>query len=267
MMQISFMTANYVARQVNYHMDGGWGQGDKATNEHFKPIKTFGERFEEYLKDIREMGFEAVDIWTSIINPNWATDSHIDTAIDLLGEYNLPVISLAGGFGSNADEFEAACNLASELNTEILGGSTSMLTKDRSLMIGMLQKYGLKLGLENHPEKTPQDMFDKIRSGHDGALGACIDTGWFGTQGYDAAKALEELGPHLMHVHLKDVLEVGKHETCRFGEGIVPIRECVAVLKRIGYAGVISVEHEPDFKDPSEDCKASLLLLKEWLNE
>lgn len=266
-MQISFMTANYVARQVNYHMDAGWGQGDKATSDYFKPIKTFGERLEAYLKDIRDMGFEAIDVWTSIINPAWVTDSHLDTAIELLEEYKLPVVSLAGGFGSNADEFEASCNLAAELNTEILGGSTGMLKTDRSLMIGMLQKYGLKIGLENHPEKTPQALLDKIRSGHDGALGACVDTGWFGTHGYDAAKALEELAPHLMHVHLKDVLQVGTHESCRFGEGVVPIRECVDVLKKIGYTGAISVEHEPDFKDPTEDCKADLQMLKAWLND
>src|SRR5687768_15620901 len=123
-MQISFMTANYVARQINYHMDGGWGQGDKATNDYFKPIKTFGERLETYLKDIRDMGFESIDVWTSIINPIWVTDNHIDTANELLEEYNLPVVSLGGWYGSTADEFEAACNLATELNTEILGGST-----------------------------------------------------------------------------------------------------------------------------------------------
>src|SRR5690606_14007978 len=101
-----------------------------------------------------------IDVWTSIINPIWATDSHIDTANELLDEYHLAVVSLAGWFGDNADEFEATCNLASELNTEILGGSTGMLKKDRSLMVGMLQKYGLKLGLENHPEKTPQELLD-----------------------------------------------------------------------------------------------------------
>jgi L-ribulose-5-phosphate 3-epimerase len=268
MMQISFLTANYVARQINYHMDGGWGQGDKATNEHFKPIKTFGDRFEVYLNDIRNMGFEAIDIWTSIINPAWVTDDHIDTANDLLAEYKLPVVSLAGWFGSTADEFEAACNLATELATEILGGSTSLLKKDRPLTIAILQKYGLKLGLENHPqEKNAQDMLDQIRGGGDGTIGACVDTGWFGTQGYDAAKALEELAPHLMHVHLKDVLKVGTHESCRYGEGVVPIRECVETLKRIGYTGAISVEHEPDFEDPTQVCIDDLQMLKEWLNE
>ena len=53
---ISFMTANYVARQVDYNMTRGWGQGDKATAEYFKPVETFATRLEEYLKDIQAMG-------------------------------------------------------------------------------------------------------------------------------------------------------------------------------------------------------------------
>ncbi len=265
-MQISFMTANYVARELNYHMDKGWGQGDATINAHFKPLKTFGERFEAYLKDIQDMGFEALDIWTAILNPAWATDDHLDTAAELLDEYNLPVMSLAGSFGNNADELEAACLMASALNTSILGGSTAMLSKDRPLLVSMLQKYGLQLGLENHPdEKTPQELLNKIGTRDADTLGVTVDTGWFGTHGYDAAQALEALAPRLFHVHLKDVLQVGEHETCRFGEGVVPIRACVEVLQRIGYTGAISVEHEPNLADPTEDVKANLEMLKAWL--
>jgi L-ribulose-5-phosphate 3-epimerase len=35
---ISCMSANYVARQLNYQRTGGWGQGETATNLYFKPI-------------------------------------------------------------------------------------------------------------------------------------------------------------------------------------------------------------------------------------
>jgi sugar phosphate isomerase/epimerase len=56
---------------------------------------------------------------------------------------------------------------------------------------------------------------------------------------------------------LKDVLHGGEpHETCRFGDGIVDIEGCVRALQRIGYEGAISVEHEPETYDPSEDVRA-----------
>ena len=38
---ISFMSANYVARQVNYQMTEGWMQGDAAPNAYFRPLDTF----------------------------------------------------------------------------------------------------------------------------------------------------------------------------------------------------------------------------------
>ncbi len=264
---ISFMTANYVARQVGFNMTRGWGQGDKATNAYFEPIETFGERFEEIIQIIHGIGFKAIDLWTSHLNPTWATAKHINIACDLLHQYNLPVMSLAGWFGSTPEEFETTCNLAVALDRPILGGSTSMLEKDRAFVVSTLKKYNLKLGLENHPEKTPEALLAKIGDGGEGTIGACVDTGWFGTQGYDAAQAIEKLNGQLFHIHLKDVLHVGEpHDTCRFGQGIVPVAACVQTLKRLGYQGGISVEHEPDLYDPTEDCKAGLAMVEQWLS-
>ena len=262
---ISFVTANYVARQVGYHMTGGWGQGDKATNDYFRPLQTFGERFEQILLDIKALGFDMVDVWTGHLNWAWATPDHFTIALDLLAKHSLPVASIAGGFGGTADEFDAACREAVTLNTSILGGMTPMLADDREFVMDTLYKYKLKLAIENHPEKTPQEMLDKIGDGGDGTIGTAVDTGWYGTQGYDAAKAIEELGSHVMHVHLKDVREVGKHDTCQFGQGIVPIEGCVQALKKIGYQGVITVEHEPEDHDPTEEVRASVAMLREWL--
>jgi sugar phosphate isomerase/epimerase len=133
-------------------------------------------------------------------------------------------------------------------------------------VVATLQKYDLKLGLENHPEKTPQEMLAKIGDGGAGRIGTAVDTGWYGTQGYDAAQAIERLGRHIVHVHLKDVLAPGGHQTCRFGQGCVPLEACVRALEKIGYSGNYSVEHEPETSDPTEDCQASLAMLQNWLH-
>src|SRR5919205_4105150 len=124
---ISFITANYVARELGYNMTGGWGQGDRATNEHFRPIETFAGRFEELLRDVRAMGFEAIDLWNAHLNWAWATEEHLSIARELLAKHNLRVTSLAGGFGSTPREFEAACKVAVAVGTTILGGSAGLL--------------------------------------------------------------------------------------------------------------------------------------------
>jgi L-ribulose-5-phosphate 3-epimerase len=262
---ISFMGANYVARQLGYNMTGGWGQGERATNEYFRPLETFPERFEDLLQEISDLGFTSVDLWLAHLNYAWAMPEHVAIARDLLAKYGLSVVSLAGWFGSTPDEFAAVCRLAVELGCPLLGGSTSVLEKDRSFVVGMLKEHGLLLGLENHPEKTPDELLAKIGDGGDGTIGACVDTGWFGTQGYDAAQALVELRDVLFHVHVKDVLAVGTHDTCGYGKGIVPIEGCVRALQQIGYTGPISVEHEPEHYSPNDECVAALALLEEWL--
>ena len=263
---LSFNTANFVARQVDYQMTGGWGQGDRTTNEYFKPIETFGERFETYLNDVRDAGFSAIDLWTSILNPEWATDQHIQTALRILDEQNLTVVSLAGWFGSTEEELERTCKLAAAFGQPVLGGSTSVLQKDRGAVVRLLKQYNLKLGLENHPEKSSAVMMEKIGDGGDGTIGACVDTGWFGTQDYSAPQALEELKDYLFLVHLKDVLSAGEHNTCRFGEGIVDIEGCVRTLQRIGYTGAISIEHEPEMYDPMPDIIAGREMVEGWLS-
>jgi len=264
---ISFMSANFVAQRVGFHMTGGWGQGERTTNEYFRPIETFGERFDALLSAVRDMGFTAIDIWTAHLNWSWATDEHVATARDLLGRYELPVVSLAGGFGGTPDEFEKACRLAASIGTGVLGGSTSVLDSDRPAVLSSLERYDLRLGLENHPHlPTPESVLAAI--GDDGErIGTTIDTGWYGTVGRDAATVIRQLGEHVFHVHLKDVRAAGAHDTCRYGEGIVPIEGCIRALQAMDYQGGMSVEHEPEMFDPTDDCIAGLRMLRGWLGE
>jgi L-ribulose-5-phosphate 3-epimerase len=263
---VSFMSANYVARCTGYRMTEGWGQGDRTTNEYFRPLETYAERFGEMLSSVRAMGFEAIDIWTPHLNWTWATEEHRAIARDLLGQEGLALASMAGGFGETTEEFHKACELAVSVGASVLGGNARALDTNREEAIGLLAQNDLRLGIENHPEfSTPEIILEKIGDGGHGRIGTAIDTGWYATYGIDAAKAIERLGPHIVHVHLKDVLAEGSHETCRFGRGVVPLERCVRALQAMGYTGALSVEHEPEMEDPTEDCKESLAMLQGWL--
>lgn len=262
---VSFMTANYVARQLNYNMTEGWMQGDEATNAYFRPLESYAARFEAILQDIAGLGFTAIDLWMAHLHYNWATPEHIVIARDLLAKYRLPVVSLAGGFGTSREEFERACQLAVAMDAPVLGGNTALLESDRTYVAETLRRYNVKFGYENHPEKSVDDMIAKVGHGDEDVIGVCVDTGWFGTHRFDAVAALNALAPRLFHVHLKDVLAPGAHETCRYGLGCVPIEACVHTLKELGYTGAISIEHEPTRYNPNEDCKANLSMVNHWL--
>ena len=255
---ISFVTANYVARETGWAMHG-WGHGDRATNDAFRPLETYATRLEEVLGDVVALGFDTVDVWGAHLNPSWATDEHVAIARATLARHGLRVSTYAAWVGPA--ELRRACEIARALGTLIGAGASG----DLSVLASVLREHGVTLAIENHPERTPAELLARIAEAPD-VLAVTVDTGWWATQGYDAARAIEELGEHVVHVHLKDVLAEGEpHETCRWGRGIVPVEECVRTLRRLGYAGAIAVEHEPETEDPSEDCRAMRVELEAWL--
>jgi len=256
---VSFMTANYVAEHTGWAMHG-WGHGDRTTNERFAPLETYAERLDELLSRIRALGFEAIDLWGAHLSPDWATDEHVAIARETLDRHGLRVVSYATWIGPS--NVERACELAIGIGTNLIGAGIS---GDPPAIARVLRERGVRIGIENHPERTPAEVLAQIDRG-DGTLGATVDTGWWGTQGYDAARAIAELGEHILHIHLKDVLATGEpHETCRWGEGIVPVEECVQTLRRIGYTEALSIEHEPEDHDPSAACADMLAELRGWL--
>jgi sugar phosphate isomerase/epimerase len=263
---ISFITANYVARETGFNVTEGWMQGDRDVNACFRQVETFAERFDALLGGIRALGFSAIDLWLAHLHWSWASDEHVRIARGLLARHGLAVTSLAGGFGATRDEFAAACRLAVALGTDVLGGSTPLLRADREATIGILREHGVRLAIENHPaERTPADILAQIGDGGGGTVGTAVDTGWWGTQGYDASRAIEELSGHIFAVHLKDVLAAGAHDTCLYGRGVVPVERCVRTLRRLGYTGALGVEHEPFSYDPSDECAQMLRMVQGWL--
>lgn len=262
------MSANLVAREVGYHMSGGWSQGDTATNDYFKPIETFPQRFDALAAYIAGLGFTAMDIWSGHLNPSWATDAHVKAVLESLKKHNLTVASLAGGFGSNLEELATACRLAKAVGAPVLGGATSTLKERRAEAVAILRAHGVKLAYENHPQKNAAELLATIGEGDEDVIGVALDTGWFGTYGADAATTLRELRPRLFHIHLKDVkapratktgfqlIDMG-HETCRLGAGVVGIDRCLQVLIETRYTGSIAIEHEPEDFDPTDDVRAS----------
>jgi L-ribulose-5-phosphate 3-epimerase len=255
---ISFMSANYVARETGFAMHG-WGHGDRTTNEAFRPLETYDERFGRLLDDARRLGFDAIDIWGAHLNPEWASAEHVAIARRALESRGLRVATYQIYVG--APFLERACEVAVALGTSLLSGFVPV---DDPRLPGLLEHHDLRFALENHPEPTPQVMLEKI--GDRERVGVCVDTGWFGTQGYDAPRAIEELAGRILHVHLKDVLALGEpHDTCRWGDGIVDIEGCVRALQRVGYPGAISVEHEPETYDPTEDVAQMRAQLEGWL--
>jgi L-ribulose-5-phosphate 3-epimerase len=256
---ISFVTANFVARETGWAMDG-WGHGDRATNEAFAPLETYAERFDALLADVRSLGFDAIDLWGAHLNPDWATDEHVAVAREALAAHGVTVTTYATWV--HMHNVGPVCELALAVGTNVIGAGFSGAAGE---LAPALRRNGVVLAIENHPERTPAEVLAKIDASS-GTMAATVDTGWWATQGYDPVRAIEELGPHVRHVHLKDVRHEGEpHVTCGWGEGVVDVEACVRVLQRAGYGGAYTVEHEPEDHDPSEAIRAMRAQLEGWL--
>jgi sugar phosphate isomerase/epimerase len=261
---ISFMSANYVAKELGYGAADEWGPFDVATNTAFEPLDTFGAKFDALLDSVTAISFDTIDLWFGHLNWRWATPEHVAIACDALERHGVRVVSLAGSIGETAADAQAACRLARALDVDLIAGPGDLVRRDRDGLVGVLEAEGVRFALENHPERTPSEILDAI--GDEEMLGAAVDTGWWATQRYDPVAAIHVLSGRTFHVHLKDVEQQGTHVTCMYGDGCATIRDCVEALVEVGYSGPVSIEHEPYDRDPTDECARMLVLVEEQLS-
>ncbi len=126
-------------------------------------------------------------------------------------------------------------------------------------------QYGIVTCSENHgriaqDSERMERLFNAV--GHDN-YSLLIDMGNFTGVGENHADAVSRLAPYACHVHIKD-LEIHGYEPYEggrmarnglyyhsvvAGEGSVPIKRCLAILKAADYDGALSIEYEA-----AEDC-------------
>jgi predicted dehydrogenase/sugar phosphate isomerase/epimerase len=256
-------------------MSKGWAEGDQASNDWFSPLATFETRFDAMLGEIKLLGFQSIDLWCAHLHWRWATLHHVEIAKALLAKHGLAVRSYPAWVMGGAADLHAACRLCLALDIPYFVGNCELFQTDRAAAVAILREHGVGYAIENHPEKTADEMLARLGRGDEDLVGLALDTGWCGTAKWDALEALRELAPRLFAVHLKDVklprvartglpfVDMG-HETCRLGDGIVPIRAIVGHLRVIGFRGSIGIEHEPELHDPREEIRESRERIEEW---
>jgi sugar phosphate isomerase/epimerase len=109
------------------------------------------------------------------------------------------------------------------------------------------REHGLRLALENHGDLTAAELLAMLEHVGDDALGVCLDTANALRVGDDALAAARLLHDRTLMVHLKDVEPLDRVAdpvagpcSVPYGEGVVPVREILAVLD--DFAGLVCVE-------------------------
>ena len=266
MRTISFITANFVGRALGYRGPDDWMVHDAATVKAASP-----ERFLEMTQEIVAAGFEAVDVWTA--HCHWLhhdREDYLEQVKGFCSQFDLTITSYAGGLEvKGREDVERVFKFMKQLGAPLLaGGMRGLPPAELCPMVDELcAAYNVRWGFENHPERSVAEIMEKIDGGRHERVGVALDTGWCGTQGVDALEAVRRINEagKLFIVHLKDVTEAGRHETCAIGEGIVPCEGVVRYLVEAGWRGTICIEHEPYDRDPMPEIVRSAGRVRGWL--
>ena len=269
-MDISFITANYVAREIGFRGWIDWGAADRATSDAFHG-PSFGQKFDELCRLVKQAGFSNIDIWVAHLDPLRATDAMVDRAIDALQRHGLRVVAYTAGLGRPdmpRRDAERVYQVARNIGAPLLG--VGLHPSNERLAYELGKEYGVRYAIENHPEKSPRELLDRLGrmpSGYTGLIGVAQDTGFWGMFDYDAVKATRELKDVLFHMHLKQVKRFpdGHWNSCAYDEGVLDMAAIARTLVELGYRGAVSVEHEPHDEDPTDAVVRSAKQLRGWL--
>jgi sugar phosphate isomerase/epimerase len=149
-------------------------------------------------------------------------------------------------------------------------------------------KQGVKIAFEAHPGMVvhnPEDII-RLRKAAGKQLGANLDPSHFFWQGIDPVEAARYLGEEgcIFHVHAKDCsidpknsgftgnLDIKSYgdlkkrawvfRTCGYGHGDEFWKPFVSMLRRYGYDGVLSIEHEDSLMSLNEGFEKAVAYLK-----
>jgi sugar phosphate isomerase/epimerase len=129
-----------------------------------------------------------------------------------------------------------------------------------------VKEYNIKVAIHNHgPEDknfpTPESALRIVKE-LDPRCGICIDAGHAARAGADVVESVRQAGPRLFDMHIKDLRSIAHDAGCPVGEGVLPIVGIFKELKRMQYAGTVSLEYEIEEDNPFTGMKASFAYMR-----
>jgi sugar phosphate isomerase/epimerase len=130
-----------------------------------------------------------------------------------------------------------------------------------------VKEYDIRIAIHNHgPEDkiwhSPLDVLKAVM-GMDPRMGCCIDVGHTVRAGTDVVQAIQEVGPRLFNVHMKDLANFqSKESQVAVGEGMMPVRKMFEALIAMKYKGFLDLEYEIHADDPMPGVTSSFVYMR-----
>ncbi len=131
-------------------------------------------------------------------------------------------------------------------------------------------KYDIKVAFHEHGGSMKNPKYKVwhplyirgVVESRDPRVGACADLGHWCTSNLEPIDCLKILEGRIVSCHFKDKEKMGNSKVVRAGEGVVNTDACIAELKRQGFDGHFSIEHEAEWKDNVPSVKHNIDYIK-----
>lgn len=162
--------------------------------------------------------------------------------------FTMPAFGVVTGFEKADAEkmWTSFFDFAHDMGISILTAEPEL---DQLDMVNKLAgKYHIRVAIHNHPNPdtyaNPEAVLAAIKNRLN--IGACADVGHWARNGLNVAECLQKLKGHIFSVHLKDIKEFNVIDApdVILGSGICNLPAVFSELKRQGFSGIISIEHE-----------------------
>ncbi|MFD2203113.1 sugar phosphate isomerase/epimerase family protein [Shivajiella indica] len=118
-----------------------------------------------------------------------------------------------------------------------------------------VKEYDMKFAIHMHgPDialyPDADDVWSHVKD-LDPRMGMCLDIGHDRRNGKDPVADLEKYHSRIFDIHIKDVTAADKSgKSIEIGRGILDFPAFIKMLRKVGYSGVCSLEHEKDMDNP-----------------
>jgi len=192
------------------------------------------ERIKASLEEVekRKLKVCCVDSSTVLTNADAADLVHGRRCIEIAQGLKAPYVRIFGGKQAEGMSYDEMMELAAEKWIKLADYA---------------QTRNVEVLVESHDHFIKSEKISRLlkRVNHS-AAGVLWDVHHpYRMEGESIGNFWNNLGPHIRHVHVKDSRgDSAKHSYCLCGEGDIPIRETVQLLKKNGWSGWINLEWE-----------------------
>lgn len=173
----------------------------------------------------------------------------------LLSEKGMQLLALGVVVPPTVEEWRRTFEFARDMGIQYI--TAEPLREHWDTINTMAGEYKIMIAIHDHPRPSPYDHPDSVLVAIKGRInmGACADVGHWARNGLDVAQCLRTLEGRIVGLHLKDIETFNSVQAgdVVLGKGVIRFPEVFAELRRQGFSGMFSIEHEANLSNNLQD--------------